>query len=67
MYLSESPRRGDSNKYTKRIFPEESHGNINEKNMRSADFCADQIDVITNFAVITNVVIKRVHCKRFFP
>ena len=32
------------------------------KNARSADFCADQIDVITNFAVITNVVIKRVHC-----
>ena len=26
-------------------------------------FCADQIDVITNFAVITNVVIKRVYCK----
>ena len=25
-------------------------------------FCADRIDVITNFAVITNVVIKRVHC-----
>ena len=26
-------------------------------------FCADQnIDVITHFAVITNVVIKRVHC-----
>ena len=25
-------------------------------------FCADQIDVVTNFAVITNVVIKRVHC-----
>ena len=33
-----------------------------KKNARSADFCADQIDVITNFAVITNVVIKRVHC-----
>ena len=32
------------------------------KNTRSADFCADQIDVITNFAVITNVVIKRIHC-----
>ena len=32
------------------------------KNTRSADFCADRIDVITNFAVITNVVIKRVHC-----
>ena len=25
-------------------------------------FCADQIDVITNIAVITNVGIKRVHC-----
>ena len=25
-------------------------------------FCADQIDITTNFAVITNVVIKRVHC-----
>ena len=27
---------------------------------RSADCCVDRIDVITNFAVITNVVIKRV-------
>ena len=27
-----------------------------------ADFCADRIDVITNFAVITNAVIKRDHC-----
>ena len=34
------------------------------KKIRSADFCAVQIDVITNFAVITNVVIKRVHCSR---
>ena len=33
-----------------------------KKNTRSADFCSDQIDVIKNFAVITNVVIKRVHC-----
>ena len=33
------------------------------KKQRSADFCADQIDVIANFAVITNVVIKRVHCR----
>ena len=32
------------------------------KNTLSADFCADQIDVIANFAVITNVVINRVHC-----
>ena len=28
----------------------------------SADFCADQIDVIMNLAVITNVVVKRAHC-----
>ena len=27
-----------------------------------AVFCADQIDVITKVAVITNSVIKRVHC-----
>ena len=33
-----------------------------KKNTRSAELCADQIDVMTNFAVITNVVIKRVHC-----
>ena len=32
------------------------------KNTRSADFCADRIDVIKNFAVTTNVVIKRIHC-----
>ena len=31
---------------------------------KSADFCADEIDVITNFAVITNVVIKMVHYNR---
>ena len=34
---------------------------ISMKNARSADLCADRIDVITNFAVITNVIIKRVH------
>ena len=32
------------------------------KNSRSADFCADRIDVITKFAVITNAARKRVHC-----
>ena len=32
------------------------------KNTRSSDFCANQIDVITNFAVIKNVAVKRVHC-----
>ena len=35
------------------------------KNTRSADFCSDQIDVITNLAVITNAVIKRVYCNIF--
>ena len=35
---------------------------ISMKNTQSADFCADQIDFITNFAVITNVVIKKVQC-----
>ena len=33
-----------------------------KKHTRFADFCADRIDVITNFAVVTNAVIKRVHC-----
>ena len=40
------------------------HGNINKK-IRPADFCADRIDVITNFAVITNVVIKSVHSNSY--
>ena len=33
-----------------------------KKNTGSADFCANRIDVITNFPVITNAVIKKVHC-----
>ena len=37
------------------------------KNTRSADFCADRIDVIMNFDVITNVVIKRAHCIHLKP
>ena len=32
------------------------------KNTRSADVYADPIDVTENFDVLTNVVIKRVHC-----
>ena len=43
VYLLESPRPGDS---------EENMG-ISMKNTRSADCCADQIDVIKNLAVIT--------------
>ena len=44
------------------MFSQRIPGTFNEKIIRSADFCADRIDVITNFAVITNDVIKRVHC-----
>ena len=29
---------------------------------KNSDFNANRIDVITNFVVITKVVIKRVHC-----
>ena len=50
MYFLESPRQSDSNKYTKRT--EEKKWEYQWKNTQSADFCADQIDVITNFAVI---------------
>ena len=32
------------------------------KNTLSIDFGANRIDIITKFAVITNAVIKRVHC-----
>ena len=31
------------------------------KTTRAADFCGDQIDVITHFADITNAVIKKVY------
>ena len=58
MYLLESPHRGDSKKYTKRVFLQ----NSNEKLHDPLIFLADQIDAIKNFAVITNVVTKRVHC-----
>ena len=34
---------------------------ISMKNIRSANSSADQIGVITNFTVITNVFIKRFH------
>ena len=34
-----------------------------KKKSRSADIFANQIDVMTYFAVIANVVIKRVHCQ----
>ena len=62
MYLLESLRRGDSNKYPKRVFSRRITWDCQRKNTRSADFCADRIDVIMSFAVITNDVIKRVLC-----
>ena len=43
-------------------FPKEKHGTVNEKLHDPLILCADRIDVITNFAVIMNAVIKRVHC-----
>ena len=60
--MLESPRRGDSENTQNVCFPEEKNGNINKNNTRSIAFCEDQINIMTNFAVITNVVIKRVHC-----
>ena len=47
------------------VFLKNKMGISMKKNTRSPDFCEDRIDVITNFAVITNVVIKRVHCIYF--
>ena len=70
MYLLESPLRGNSYKYPKRMFPLRITWNyivLMEKKTRSADVWADRIDVITNFAVITNVVIKRDHCTYVSP
>ena len=43
-------------------FLKEQHGTGNEKVHDPLIFCEDQIGVITNFAIITNAVIKRVHC-----
>ena len=37
-----------------------------KKKTRTAVFYADRIDVITNFAVIKNAVIDRVHCIKLY-
>ena len=60
MYLLESPRQGDSFRYQKHVFSKNNMG-LSIKTSRSADFFADRIDIINNFAVITNVAIKRAH------
>ena len=54
--------RGDSNNHPKHIFSCWIIGKYHWKDTWSADFLAGQIDVIKNFAIITNVIIKRVHC-----
>ena len=41
------------------VFLKTNMGITMKKKIRFADLCADQIDVMKNFAVITNVVIKR--------
>ena len=61
MYLLELPRRGFLQISKMYVFLKNNMG-LSTKNTRTADFCADQIDIITNFAVITNAVVKRVHC-----
>ena len=61
MYLLEYSQRGDFNKYINRMFSR-INCEYQWKNIRSADFCADKIDIIMNFVVIMNVVIKRIHC-----
>ena len=57
MYFLELPRQGDSKNYTKTFVSLKNKMGISMKK-----YSIDKIDVITNFAVITNVVIKRVHC-----
>ena len=52
MYLLESPRRGDSNKYPKRMFSYRITWDCQWKSTRFTYFTADRIDVMTNFAVI---------------
>ena len=62
MYLLESHRRGDSTQYPKCMFSQRITWDCQWKDTRCADFCADRIDIITDFAVIMNIVIKRGHC-----
>ena len=62
MFLLESPRRGDSNELFKAyVFPKNNTG-LSMKKYTIRFFCADRIDIVTNYAVIMNVIIKWVHC-----
>ena len=60
VYLLESPRRGASYNYQKRMSSLRTPWNSQRKITRSTDFCAGRIDVIRNFAVMTNAVIKTI-------
>ena len=67
VYLLESSRQGNSNKYIKRMIFLRITWEKQCKNTQSADFRADQIDVITNSDVITNYykegsLYMRYHC-----
>ena len=44
------------------VFPKELQRTVNEKIHNPLISAQTKIDFITNFAVITNVIIKRVHC-----
>ena len=62
MYLLESLGKAILTNTQNIFFFLKNNMEISMKNIQSADFCADQIDIITNSAIIMNVVIKRVHC-----
>ena len=62
VYLLESPRRGDSDKYPKRMFSQRITRDCQCKTMRFVYFCADWIGVVANFAILKNAIIKRVLC-----
>ena len=66
VYLLESPRRGDSNKYTQHMF----FGVLNTVFLNISNYLPHlevrsrsiQIVVITNFVVLSNVDVKRLDC-----
>ena len=58
MYLLESHRRGDFDRYPQRMFSQRITWDCQRNNKDPLNFCADQIDSITNFVLITNALIK---------
>ena len=62
IYLLESPHRGDSNKYPQRMFSQRITWDCQRKNKDPLIFVQTKLTFKMNFAVITGVIIKRVHC-----